>query len=156
MSHAPQSRDRRSILGAALGLPAGLAVAGLAAAAPAAAAEAGITADPWVDLVLEPGITATAGAVPQVRIVTIAGTAFLQARGQITGSWTADTRIATLPTGFARPTWYVRAPVPRNNSQGINACRFEINPAGSVTVYGANAGNPITWVQLDSVQAIWR
>ncbi|MFB7512744.1 hypothetical protein [Streptomyces sp. NPDC056144] len=152
----PQSRNRRSILGAALALPAGLAVGGLATAAPAAAAEAGVTADPWVDLALEPGITPTAGATPQVRVVTIAGTAFLQARGQITGSWTADTKIATLPAGFPLPTWYVRATVPRNNSQGINACRFEINPAGSVTIYGANTGNPITWVQLDSAQAIWR
>lgn len=153
---SPTSHRRRSILGAALALPAALTVGGLATAAPAAAAPGGVEAGEWTDLVLEPGITATAGATPQVRLVTIAGTTFLQARGQITGSFTADTKIATLPPALARPTWYVRATAPRNNSQGINACRFEINPAGSVTVYGGNTGNPVTWVQFDSVQTIWR
>ncbi|MER8044629.1 hypothetical protein [Streptomyces sp. NPDC094032] len=150
------SQNRRSILGAALALPAALTVGGLVTAAPAAAAPGGVEAGEWTDLVLEPTVTATAGATPQVRLVTIAGTTFLQARGQVTGSFTADMKIATLPAALARPTWYVRATAPRNNSQGINSCRFEINPAGSVTVYGGNAGNPITWVQFDSVQAIWR
>ncbi|MFI8520644.1 hypothetical protein ACIGEZ_22885 [Streptomyces sp. NPDC085481] len=150
------SQNRRSILGAALALPAALTVGAVATAAPAAAVAGGVEAGEWVDLVLEAGITPTAGATPQVRLVTIAGTTFLQARGQITGSLTADTKIATLPAAFAPPTWYVRAAAPRNNSQGINACRFEINPAGSVSVYGGNTGNPITWAQFDSVQAIWR
>ncbi|MFE1383308.1 hypothetical protein ACFW6S_30610 [Streptomyces sp. NPDC058740] len=150
------SQNRRSILGAALALPAALTVGGLATAAPAAAATGGVEAGEWVDLVLETVATPTAGATPQVRLVTIAGTTFLQARGQVTGNFAADTKIATLPAAFGRPTWYVRATAPRNNSQGINACRFEINPAGSVSVYGGNAGNPITWVQFDSVQAIWR
>lgn len=150
------SQNRRSILGAALALPAALTVGGLATATPAAAATTGVEAGEWADLVLEAGVTPTAGATPQVRLVTIAGTTFLQARGQVTGTFTTDTRIGTLPAALARPTWYVRATAPRNNSQGINACRFEINPAGSVTVYGGNTGNPITWVQFDSVQAIWR
>ncbi|MFD9794959.1 hypothetical protein ACFWXK_28880 [Streptomyces sp. NPDC059070] len=150
------SHNRRSILGAALGLPAVVALGNLAAAAPAAAAPGGVDAGDWADLVLEPGITAQAGATPQVRLVTIAGTAFLQARGAITCNMTADTKIAALPAAMARPTWYVRATAPRNNSQGINSCRFEVNSSGSVTIYGANTGNAITWVQFDSVQTIWR
>ncbi|MEU8758977.1 hypothetical protein [Streptomyces sp. NPDC048659] len=173
----PPTPNRRSLLGAALALPAALTVGGLAAAPPATAApeaaatpqaptapeapatpvpSAAVEAGEWTDLALEPGITATAGAPPQVRLLTLAGTVFLQARGQVTGSYTADMKIATLPPGFARPTWYVRGVAARNNSQGINACRFEINPAGAVTVYGGNAGNPVTWVQFDSVQTIWR
>lgn len=149
------SRNRRSILGAALALPTALTVGNLATATPAAAAVGGVEAGEWADLILEPGITAQAGATPQVRILTIAGTAYLQARGAITCNLTADTKIATLPADL-RPTWYVRATAPRNNSQGINACRFEINTAGSVSIYGANTGNPITWIQFDSVQTIWR
>lgn len=148
------SYNRRSILGAAFAVPAAVAVANLAAASPAAAA--GVEAGEWADLVLEPGITAQTGSTPQVRLVTIAGTTFLQARGIVTGNFSADTKVATLPAAMARPTSYIRATAPRNNSQGINACRFEVNTAGSVTVYGANTGNPITWVQFDSVQTIWR
>ncbi|MEU5806707.1 hypothetical protein [Streptomyces sp. NPDC047718] len=80
-----------------------------------------------------------------MRLTTVAGTAFLQARGQITGTFTADTRTGTLPADFARPVWYVRATAARDNSQGINACRLDINSA-----------NPVTWVQFDNVQTIWR
>jgi hypothetical protein len=151
-----RNQNRRSILGAALALPAALTVGVTATATPAAAATGGVEAGEWADLVLEPVAAPTAGATPQVRLITIAGTTFLQARGQITGSFTADTKIATLPAALARPTWYVRATAPRNNSQGINACRFEINPTGSVTLYGGTTGNPITWAQFDSVQAVWR
>ncbi|MFF6835684.1 hypothetical protein ACFY84_28135 [Streptomyces sp. NPDC012438] len=82
--------------------------------------------------------------------------AFLQARGSITCDLTADTRIASPPAGFGSPTAHIRATAPRNNSAGINACRFEISPAGSVSLYGPNAGNPLTWAQFDSVQTIWR
>ncbi|MFI2433330.1 hypothetical protein [Streptomyces sp. NPDC018693] len=149
------SYNRRSILGAALTVPAALAV-GTTAAAPAAAAVGGVEAGEWTDLVLEPGITTTPGAVPQVRLVTIAGTTFLQARGTITCDLATDAKVAALPAGFPAPTWYVRATAPRNNSQGINACRFEINPAGSVVLYGGNANNPVKWAQFDSVQTIWR
>ncbi|OAR22568.1 hypothetical protein A8W25_23405 [Streptomyces sp. ERV7] len=149
------SFNRRSILGAAFAVPAAVAVANIATASPAAAA-GGVEAGDWADLVLEPGVTAQVGATPQVRLVTIAGTTFLQARGVITGSFAADTKVATLPATMARPTSYIRATAPRNNSQGINACRFEVNTAGSVTVFGANSGNTITWVQFDSVQTIWR
>lgn len=148
------SYNRRSILGAALAVPAALAVG--TAATPAAAAVGGVEAGEWTDLVLEPGITATPEATPQVRLVTIAGTTFLQARGRITCNLTADAKIATLPTGFAVPTWTLRATAPRNNSQGINACRFEINSSGSVSLFGGNSGNPITWSQFDAIQAIWR
>ncbi|WP_329124144.1 hypothetical protein [Streptomyces sp. NBC_01353] len=150
MSKTP---NRRSILGAALAVPAAAAAGNLIAATPAAAA--GVVADAWTDLVLEPGATAQVGATPQVRLITIADTTFLQARGAITCNLAADAKIATMPAGL-KPTWYVRAATTRNNSQGINACRFEVNTAGSVSIYGANAGNPITWVQFDSVQTIWR
>ncbi|MFJ8668701.1 hypothetical protein [Streptomyces sp. NPDC093600] len=149
------SQNRRSLLGAALALPAALTVGSLATAAPAAAATGGVEAGEWADLVLEPGITPQTGATPQVRILTLAGTTYLQARGAITCNLTTDTRIATLPAGLT-PTWYTRAAAPRNNSQGINACRFEISPAGTVTIFGANTGNPITWVQFDSIQTVWR
>ncbi|MGW7428515.1 hypothetical protein ACWGIN_03100 [Streptomyces sp. NPDC054861] len=148
-------QNRRGILGAALALPAALTVGSLAAASPAAAAPAGAEAGEWTDLVLEPGITPQAGATPQVRILTLAGTAYLQARGLISCNLTADARIATLPAGLT-PTWYARATAPRNNHQGVNACRFEVNPSGAVSVYGATATSPITWVQLDSVQTVWR
>ncbi|MCB5168459.1 hypothetical protein LG634_27005 [Streptomyces bambusae] len=148
------STDRRRILGAVLALPATLTAAQVVAAAPAVAA-GGIEAQPWADLVLEPGVTAQPGATPQVRLITIADTVFLQARGSVTCSLAADTKIATLPPGL-RPTGLVRATAPRNNSQSINACRVEMNTAGSLTVYGGNSGNPITWVQFDSVQTIWR
>ncbi|GGT79562.1 MULTISPECIES: hypothetical protein [Streptomyces] len=149
------SQNRRSILGAALALPAALTAGSLMTATPAAAATGGVEAGEWADLILEPGITAQVGATPQVRIVTIAGTTFLQARGAITCNLTADAKIATMPATL-RPTWYTRATAPRNNSQGINACRFEVNTAGSVSIYGANTGNPITWVQFDAVQTVWR
>ncbi|MER5379402.1 hypothetical protein ABT040_03850 [Streptomyces sp. NPDC002688] len=148
------SHSRRSILGAALGLPAAVAVGTVATATPAAAAAVDATA--WTNLELETGITPQPGATPQVRTVTILGTTFLQARGAITCNLAADTKIGTLPAAMTPPTWYVRATSPRNNSQGINACRFEVNTAGSVTIYGATSGNPITWVQFDSVQTIWR
>ncbi|MFB7865035.1 MULTISPECIES: hypothetical protein [unclassified Streptomyces] len=150
------SQNRRSILGAALALPTALTVGGLAAATPAAAAPGAVDAGAWTPLVLEAGITPNAAAAPEVRLVTIAGTAFLQARGLVTCNLTGDARIGRLPDGFALPTGYVRAAVPRNNSQGINACRLEINPAGSVSVFGGNTANAITWVQFDSVQTIWR
>ncbi|WP_370409689.1 hypothetical protein [Streptomyces fradiae] len=149
------SHNRRSVLGAALALPAALTIGGLAAATPAAAEAGTVDAGAWTPLVLEPGITPNAAAVPEVRLVTIAGTTFLQARGLITCNLTADTKVGRLPDGFALPTAYVRATAPRNNSQGVNACRFEINTAGSVTLFGANTGNPITWVQFDSVQTVW-
>ncbi|MFJ7068217.1 hypothetical protein [Streptomyces sp. NPDC101115] len=149
------SYNRRGVLGAALALPAALTV-GTLAATPAAADPGTVDAGAWTPLVLESGITPNAAAVPEVRLVTLAGTTFLQARGLITCNLVADTKIGRLPDGFAPPATYVRAAAPRNNSQGINACRFEINPAGSVTVFGANTGNPITWVQFDSVQTIWR
>ncbi|MFE7414969.1 hypothetical protein [Streptomyces laurentii] len=152
------SHDRRSVLGAALALPAALTVGGLAAATPASAAPGAATVDAgaWTALVLEPGITPLAGATPEVRLVTIAGTVFFQGRGLVSCDLTADSRIGRLPDGFPLPTGYVRAAVPRNNSQGINACRFEINPSGAVSIYGGNAGNPITWLQFDPVQTIWR
>lgn len=150
------SHNRRSVLGAALALPAALTAGGLAAATPAAAVTGTVDAGAWTALVLEPAITPSAGATPEVRLVTIAGTVFLQARGLVTCSLTGDAKIGRLPDGFAPPTGYVRAAVPRNNSQGINACRFEINPTGSVSVFGANTSSPITWVQFDSVQTIWR
>lgn len=106
------SHSRRSMLGAALGLPAAVAVGSLATATPAAAAAVDATA--WADLVLESGsgITPQTGATPQVRTVTILGTTFLQARGAITCSLTADTKIATLPATMTPPTWYVRATTP--------------------------------------------
>ncbi|GAA3398940.1 hypothetical protein [Streptomyces roseoviridis] len=147
------SHNRRSVLGAALALPAALTVGGLVTAAPAAAA--GVDAGAWTPLVLEPGITPAAGATPEVRLVTIAGTSFLQARGLVTCSLASDAKIGRLPDGFTAPTAFVRAVAPRNNSQGVNACRLEINPSGSVSVYGGNAGNPITWIQFDSVQTVW-
>ncbi|MFJ9789612.1 hypothetical protein [Streptomyces globosus] len=147
------SHNRRRILGAALALPAALTAAEVLSAAPAVAA-GGIEAQPWTDLALEPGVTAQAGAAPQIRLVTIAGTAFLQARGSVACNLTADQKVATLPAEL-RPTGLVRATAPRNNSQGINACRFEVNTAGSLTIYGGNSGNPITWVQFDSVQTVW-
>ncbi|MET9957420.1 hypothetical protein ABZ135_38505 [Streptomyces sp. NPDC006339] len=148
------SHNRRSVLGAALALPAALTVGSLAAATPAAAA-GGVDAGAWAPLVLEAGITPSPGAAAEVRLVTIAGTTFLQARGLVTCNLAADTRIGRLPDGFTLPTAYVRAVAPRNNSQGVNACRVEINPSGSVSVYGGNAGNPITWIQFDSVQTVW-
>ncbi|MFJ3903849.1 hypothetical protein [Streptomyces sp. NPDC090025] len=146
---------RRSVLGAALGLPAALTVGGLAAASPAAAAPGTVDAGAWTPLVLEPAVTPNPGAAPEVRLVTIAGTTFLQARGLISGNLTGDLRIGRLADGFTPPTSHVRATATRNNSQGVNACRFEINPAGSVTLFGATTGNPITWAQFDSVQTVW-
>ncbi|MFF8600236.1 hypothetical protein ACF06M_30505 [Streptomyces sp. NPDC015238] len=156
VSRKSASRNRRSVLGAALALPAALTAGGLATATPAAAEPGTVDAGAWTPLVLEPGITPNPAAAPEVRLVTLAATVFLQARGLVTCNLTADTRIGRLPDGFALPTGYVRATAPRNNSQGVNACRFEINPAGSVTIFGANTGNPVTWVQFDSVQTIWR
>ncbi|MGW0363844.1 hypothetical protein [Streptomyces sp. NPDC002990] len=152
------SHNRRSVLGAALALPATLTAGSLLTASPAGAVEAAaaVEAQPWADILLEPGITPQSGATPpQVRLITIAGTVFLQARGAVYCRLTADAQIGTLPSAM-RPTWYVRAATSRNNSQGINACRFEVNPSGAVSIYGGNAGNPITWIQFDSVQAIWR
>ncbi|MFJ7989102.1 hypothetical protein [Streptomyces sp. NPDC096351] len=145
--------SRRSLLTAAVAVPAATLGAPLLATPAAADAPGGIVVvHDWQPLTLASGVTAAVD-VPAVRVVKIAGTDFLQMRGGFTGQFTADTVIGALPTTITVPK-VVRAVCPRNNSAGINSCRVEVHTTGRVTVFGGTAANDITWVTLDSYSAV--
>lgn len=161
---ATPGHSRRSLLAAALAVPAAAAGATVLGAAPAAAAT-GVTGievvQPWTAIALAPHVLAD-GNAPQARIVRIAGTPFLQMRGVIDcepghefdGGSTPD-MIGTLPVALRPATTYVRAVVPRNNKTGFSSCRVEVNFVGEIYVFGAQETNKITWIQLDSFSAVW-
>ncbi|MFH9726435.1 hypothetical protein ACH4M4_26240 [Streptomyces sp. NPDC017254] len=146
--------SRRSLLTAALAAPA-VAVAGpLLTATPAAAAGDGCqTVVDWTAITLDAAVTNEAGAPAEARVIRLAGTDFLQLRGTVTCAFTADGRLGTLPATI-RPAKLTRGVCPRNNSLGINAIRIEANTAGTVNVYGPQATNKVTWIQLDNFSSV--
>ncbi|WP_369373587.1 hypothetical protein [Streptomyces sp. cg36] len=151
---SPRSTSRRSLLATALAVPTAAVGAPLLSATPAAAAPAGVvTVVDWSDVALAAGITAQAPV--QARVVGIAGTEFLQLRGTVGCSLTADAQLGTLPVAI-RPPKTTRGICPRNNNTGINATRVEADTAGRVMVYGPLAANPVTWIQLDSFSSVLR
>ncbi|WP_209440905.1 hypothetical protein [Streptomyces wedmorensis] len=88
-------------------------------------------------------------------MIRLAGTEFLQLRGLITCSFIADDKIGTLPEAL-RPPKLTRGVCPRNNSQGVNALRVEVNTAGAVNVLGPQSTNKVTWIQLDNFSSVMR
>ncbi|MFI8509832.1 hypothetical protein ACIGHB_01755 [Streptomyces sp. NPDC085460] len=155
MSQQPTSR--RSLLAAALATPVAAVAVPLATAAPAAAApvDGCQTVVDWTAVTPAAGITPDAAAPLQARVIRLAGTEFLQFRGTVTCNLTADATLGTLPPTIVPPK-LTRGVVPRNNSQGINAIRVEANTAGAVKIYGPQASNPVTWIQLDSFSSVLR
>ncbi|MCB8901979.1 MULTISPECIES: hypothetical protein [unclassified Streptomyces] len=150
--------SRRSLLAAALAAPA-VAVAGpLLTATPAAAADpvdgCQIVVD-WTAITVDPAVVNEPGAPAEARVIRLAGTEFLQLRGTVTCAFTADGRLGTLPATI-RPPKLTRGVCPRNNSLGINAVRIEANTAGAVNVYGPQATNKVTWIQLDNFSSVMR
>lgn len=161
--------SRRSLLAAALAVPAAAAGTAVVSAAPAAAAGTDIeVVRPWTtfESLAHEHLKPLGGNAPQARIVRIAGTDFLQLRGGVScdpefefdGGSTPDTLdvIGTLPAELRPLTTYVRGVAPRNNRSGFSTCRIEVALTGKVYVYGATATNKISWIQLDSFSAIWR
>ncbi|MFF5209254.1 hypothetical protein [Streptosporangium sp. NPDC000396] len=146
---------RRSLLTAAVALPVSAAAAPLLTAPAAAAESAGgfnVVYD-WRPLTLRPGVKAFPDDVPQARVVRIAGTDFLQMRGGAGCSFTGDAPLGSLPAGLAVPK-LTRGVCPRNNVNGVTACRVEADIHGQVIVLGATPTSKITWVQLDSFSSV--
>ncbi|MFI6416702.1 hypothetical protein ACIBG6_04595 [Streptomyces sp. NPDC050842] len=150
--------SRRSLLAAALAAPAVAVGAPLLAATPAAAADpvdgCQVVVD-WTAIALESTVENEAGAPAQARVIRLAGTEYLQLRGTVTCAFTADGRLGMLPATI-RPPKLTRGVCPRNNSQGINAIRIEANTAGAVNVFGPQATNKVTWIQLDNFSSVLR
>ncbi|MFE2561631.1 hypothetical protein ACFXGT_37610 [Streptomyces sp. NPDC059352] len=150
--------SRRSLLAAALAAPAVAVGAPLLSATPAAAADpvdgCQIVVD-WTAIVLEATVENEAGAPAQARVIRLAGTEYLQLRGTVICGFTADARLGTLPATI-RPPKLTRGVCPRNNSQGINAIRIEANTAGALNVFGPQATNKVTWIQLDNFSSVLR
>ncbi|MBT2449211.1 hypothetical protein J7F03_19350 [Streptomyces sp. ISL-43] len=151
----PPRTSRRTLLTAGVALPAAALSAPLLAS-PAAAAEpfeSGVVVQ-WKPVTLASDITVE-GAHPQVRVVRVAGTEFLQLRGTIKGSFTADFQLGTLPDGVTTPKM-TRGVCPRNSHNGLNTCRVEADIRGVITILGARPESPITWVQLDNFSSVMR
>ncbi|MGW4745456.1 phage baseplate protein [Streptomyces sp. NPDC004290] len=110
----------------------------------------------WEDLALET-IVQAGPQRPRGRLISYAGTTYLQLRGTLTAApgLTQDTKIGTLPHRL-RPTAPTRAGVPRNNHAGRCVCRVETNVSGDLWVYGAYSDNAITWIDLDGVSVVWQ
>ncbi|WP_017238093.1 phage baseplate protein [Streptomyces sp. SS] len=110
----------------------------------------------WEDLALE-DIVKPGAQAPRGRLISYAGTTYLQLRGTLTATpgLTEDSKIATLPHRL-RPTHPTRASVPRNNNAGRCVCRVETDISGALRVYGAYSDNAITWIELDGVSVVWR
>ncbi|MER5308632.1 hypothetical protein ABT034_12680 [Streptomyces sp. NPDC002773] len=147
--------SRRSLLAAALAAPAVAVGAPLLTATPAAAnpVDGCQTVVDWTAIILDPAVENVAGAPAEARVIRLAGTEFLQLRGTLTCAFTADGRLGTLPATI-RPPKLTRGVCPRNNSQGINAIRIEANTAGAVNVFGPQATNKVTWIQLDNFSSV--
>ncbi|MFI8965460.1 hypothetical protein ACIGO8_25490 [Streptomyces sp. NPDC053493] len=169
------STSRRSLLTAALAVPAAAAGTSVLAPTPAAAVGSDGSASPllevvrpWTDFtsLAHAQLKPLGGNAPQARVVKIAGTDFLQMRGGVTcdpgsefdGGNTPETLdlIGTLPPELRPLTTTVRGVAPRNNRDGFSTCRIELARDGKVYVFGATDGNKISWIQLDGFSSIWR
>ncbi|MGW5849023.1 hypothetical protein ACWFQ8_13915 [Streptomyces sp. NPDC055254] len=152
-----RTTSRRSLLAAAVAAPAGAVGASLLTSTPAAASTpsgAHAVVD-WADIALAAGVTAFTGETPQARVVSIAGTEYLQLRGRITCDFAVDSPLGTLPATI-RPPKTTRGVCPRNNNTGINSTRVEAETSGRIMVYGPQAANRATWIQLDSFSSVMR
>ncbi|GGT80675.1 MULTISPECIES: hypothetical protein [Streptomyces] len=158
MNRPSPTTSRRSLLGAALAAPAVAVGAPLLSATPAAAVDVvegcQVVVD-WTPITPAPGVTPEAAAPPQARVIRMAGTEFLQLRGAVTCSFTADAQLGTLPPTI-RPPKLTRGVCPRNNNLGINAVRVEANTQGVLTVFGPQTTNKVTWIQLDNFSSVLR
>ncbi|MEV6549669.1 hypothetical protein AB0M57_13295 [Streptomyces sp. NPDC051597] len=151
-----RTTSRRSLLATALAVPTAAAGVPLLTASPAAAAATGVaTIVDWTDIALAAGVSASAGTPAQARVVSIAGTEFLQLRGIVTCAFSGDAQLGTLPATI-RPPKTTRGVCPRNNHLGVNATRVEADTAGRVMVYGPQTSDPVTWIQLDSFSSVQR
>ncbi|MCX5612562.1 MULTISPECIES: hypothetical protein [unclassified Streptomyces] len=153
-THTP---SRRTLLAAAVAAPAAaVGIPLLAHSAAAATAQGGfVSVVDWSNIALAAGVTAAAGEPPQARVVSIAGTEYLQLRGRISCDFATDSQLGNLPAAI-QPPKMVRGVCPRNNNLGINSTRVEADTAGRVMVYGPQATNKVTWVQLDSFSSVLR
>ncbi|MFB6836233.1 hypothetical protein [Streptomyces sp. NPDC056361] len=150
--------SRRALLTAALAAPAVAVGAPLLTAAPAAAVDPAdgcqILVD-WKPITLETVVKNDLVAPAEARVIRLAGTEFLQLRGLITGTLTADALLGTLDSDI-RPAKVTRGVCPRNNSQGVNSVRIEVNTAGELWAYGPQAATKVTWIQLDNFSSVMR
>ncbi|MFF0561084.1 hypothetical protein ACH4ZU_31770 [Streptomyces sp. NPDC020472] len=153
-----RTTSRRSLLAAALAAPTVAVGAPLLAAAPAAAVDpvdGCQTVVDWTPITLATGVQNDPLSPAEARVIRLAGTEFLQLRGLVTCSFTADGPLGTLDPSI-RPPKLTRGVCPRNNSQGVNALRIEANTAGTVNVLGPQSTNKVTWIQLDSFSSVMR
>ncbi|MFI1979203.1 hypothetical protein [Streptomyces wedmorensis] len=153
-----RTTSRRSLLAAALAAPTVAVGAPLLTATPAAAVDPTDgcqTVVDWTPIALEPDVQNDPLSPAEARVIRLAGTEFLQLRGLITCSFIADDKIGTLPEAL-RPPKLTRGVCPRNNSQGVNALRVEVNTAGAVNVLGPQSTNKVTWIQLDNFSSVMR
>ncbi|MFI1015574.1 hypothetical protein [Streptomyces sp. NPDC020965] len=110
----------------------------------------------WTPLTGVSGATPQTGAMsPRGRLVSLAGTTYLQLRGGFDCDITAEGPFAQLPPTLT-PSRTVRAVVTRNNQGGRCVCRVEVNSEGRLSVFGPTADNRISWIDLDNFSAAWR
>ncbi|MFI1172396.1 hypothetical protein [Streptomyces melanogenes] len=151
-----RTTSRRSLLATALAVPTAAVGVPLLTASPAAAAPTGVqVVVDWTAITLAAGVSAGADTPAQARVVSIAGTEFLQLRGVLTCNFTGDSQLGTLPAAI-RPPKTTRGVCPRNNHLGVNATRVEADTAGRVMVYGPQTTDPVTWIQLDNFSSVLR
>ncbi|MGW2300139.1 phage baseplate protein [Streptomyces sp. NPDC001809] len=110
----------------------------------------------WTALTGVSGATPQTGVMsPRGRLVSLAGTTFLQLRGGFDCDLAAEGPFAQLPPTLT-PSRTVRAEVTRNNQGGRCVCRVEVDSRGRLSVFGPTADNRITWIGLDNFSAAWR
>ncbi|WP_017238092.1 hypothetical protein [Streptomyces sp. SS] len=153
------STSRRALLTAALAAPAVAVGAPLLTAAPAAAVDpvggCQILVD-WKPITLYEGVVENDPVAPaEARVIRLAGTEFLQLRGLVTGTLTADAALGTLHPDI-RPVKVTRGVCPRNNSLGVNSVRIEVNTSGVLWAFGPQAATKVTWIQLDNFSSVMR
>ncbi|MFE4594187.1 hypothetical protein [Streptomyces laurentii] len=109
----------------------------------------------WRAITLAAGVSADQNA-PRGRLISLAGTTFLQLSGGVTGPFTADAMLGTLPDALT-PSIPARATVPRDTAGGGPAvARVEVGSDRVLRLFGARTTSPIAWAQLDNFSAVWR
>ncbi|MFE6101578.1 hypothetical protein ACFVQ4_16615 [Streptomyces laurentii] len=109
----------------------------------------------WRAITLAAGVSADQNA-PRGRLISLAGTTFLQLSGGVAGPFTADAVLGTLPDALT-PSIPARATVPRDTAGGGPAvARVEVGSDRVLRLFGARTTSPIAWAQLDNFSAVWR
>lgn len=109
----------------------------------------------WRTIALATGVTADQNP-PRGRLISLAGSTFLQLSGGVAGPFTADAVLGTLPDALT-PSVPVRATVPRDTAGGGPAvARVELGSDRVLRLFGARTTSPIAWAQLDNVSTVWR